>query len=377
MSLKLEDVKGLGKKIENLKEVGIDTVEKLADAKVDDLLEIKGIGKASAEKFIENAKELVEMKSGKEVSGEEEPTKKDDEEEKKIQEELKKLEEKKKKLEGKEVKEGDFILVKITAKTQKGKVFQVSSVEDAKKAGIYDEKKEQQGFYAPEFVIVGKPGFLNEGLTETIKEMNYFQKKSVRIPPTKAFGKRDPQKIERIGIAKFRKLNNGKNPELGQEFVKQTQQGQTQRGTVIRITQGKVVVDYNHPLAGQSIDYNLEIIDKIEDFNEKIEYFMTSKGIPQQSVAEFKSNYNKDDKSIEFTIPKMFMFQNLTYFKFGLAMDLQTHMEIGDVKFVELFEKMPLPTDTSESVMKKVEEFNKQIEEEKSKEEEKDSSEKE
>ena len=370
MSLKLEDVKGLGKKIEDLKGAGIDTVDKLANAKVE------GIGKASAQKFIDNAKEILDKQPEKEAAGEEETVKEDDEAEKKIQEELKKLEEKKKDLQGKAVEEGDFILVKITAKTQKGKVFQVSSVEDAKKAEIYDEKKEQQGFYTPEFMIAGKPGFLNEGLTETIKEMKYFQKKSVRIPPTKAFGKREPQKIERIGIAKFRKLNNGKNPELGQEFVKQNQQGQSQRGTVIRVTQGKVIIDYNHPLAGQSIDYNLEIIDKIEDFNEKIEYFMTSKGIPQQSVADFKANYNKDDNSIEFTIPKMFMFQNLTYFKFGLAMDIQTHMEIGDVKFIEVFEKMPLPTDTSESVMKKVEELNKQIEEEKSKDEEKDKSEK-
>ena len=249
-------------------------------------------------------------------------------------------------------------------------MFQASSVEDAKRAGIYDEKKEQQGYYTPEFVIVGKAGFLNEGLTETIKELNYFQKKSVRIPPTKAFGKRDPQKIERIGIAKFKKLNNGKNPELGQEFTKQTQQGQTQRGTVIRITQGKVIVDYNHPLAGQNIDYNIEIIDKIDNFNDKIEYFMTSKGIPKQNIADFKINYNKDDNSIEFIIPKMFMFQNLMYFKFSLAMDLQTHMDIGDVKFIELYEKMPLPEVPSESVLKKVEEFNKSKEDEESKDKE-------
>ncbi|MFX1445354.1 MAG: helix-hairpin-helix domain-containing protein [Promethearchaeota archaeon] len=372
MSLKLEDVKGLGKKIEDLKGAGIDTIDKLANATVDELLGIKGIGQASAQKYIDNAKELLEKQSEKQVAEGGESVKEDNEEAKKIQEELKKLEEKKKQLEGKKVEDGDFILVKITARTQNGKVFQVSSVEDAKTAGIYDEKKEQQGFYTPEFVIVAKPGFLNEGLTETIKEMNYFQKKSVRIPPTKAFGKRDPQKIERIGIAKFRKLNNGKNPELGQEYVKQTQQGQAQRGTVIRITQGKVVVDYNHPLAGQSIDYNLEIIDKIEDFEEKIEYFMTSKGIPKQNIADFKINYNKADNSIEFHIPKMFMFQNLTYLKFGLAIDLQTHMDIGDVKFIEVFEKMPIPTDTSESVMKKVEELNKGTEEENSKEEEKE-----
>ncbi|MFX0023139.1 MAG: helix-hairpin-helix domain-containing protein [Candidatus Hermodarchaeota archaeon] len=355
MSLKLEDVKGLGKKADTLKEAGIDSVEKLANSKVEDLVELKGIGKATAEKMVENAKELL---GSPKVESEEAI------DEKKIEEEIKKLEERKLKLQGKKVEEGDFVLVKITARTQKGTIFRVSSEEDARKAGIYDEQKAKQGYYTPEFVIVGKPGFLNEGLTETIKEMNFFEKKSVRIPPTKAFGKRDPQKIERIGIAKFRKLNEGKNPEIGKEFVKQSQ-GQVQRGTVTNVVQGRVIVDYNHPLAGQSIDYNLKIIDKIEDFNEKIEYFMINKGIPQEHIKDFQISYIPKSKTIEITIPKMFLFQNLTYIKFGLAMDLQSHMseEIGDVKFIEIFEKIQLPETPPESVMKKVEEFNKEQEE--------------
>ena len=375
MSLKLEDVKGLGKKIESLNEAGIDTVEKLASANVEALLEIKGIGEASAKKYINNAKELLESKTTEEMTEDEEAPKEDDDEAKKIQEELKKLEEKKKSLQGKQAEEGDFILVNITAKTQKGKIFQVSSVEDAKKAGIYDEQKEKQGYFAPEFVIVGKPGFLNEGLTETIKEMKYFEKKSVRIPPTKAFGKREPQKIERIAIAKFRRLNEGKNPEIGQDFTKKD----GQRGVVSNIMQGRVIVDYNHPLAGQNVDYNLEIIDNIECFEEKIEYFMLNKGIPKESISDFKLNYNKDDKSIEFTVPKMFLFQNLTYVKFGLAMDLQTHLadEISDVKFVEIFEKMPIPATPSESVQKKVEEFNKEQETVKTEDQDKEASEEE
>ena len=381
MSLKLEDVKGLGKKIETLKEAGIDTVEKLASANVEDLLELKGIGEASAKKYISNAKEIVEGKTTEKVTKDEESEESsaEDEENKekanKIQEELKKLEEKKKSLQGKQVDEGEFVLINITAKTQKGKIFQVSSVEDAKKAGLYDEQKEKQGYFAPEFVIVGKPGFLNEGLTEFIKGMNYFEKKSVRIPPKKAFGKREPQKIERIAIAKFRRLNEGKNPEIGQEFTKKD----GQRGVVSNIAQGRVIVDYNHPLAGQNIDYNLEIVDNIESFEEKIEYFMLNKGIPKDSISDFKLNYNKDDKSLEFTVPKMFLFQNLTYVKFGLAMDLQTHLadEINDVRFIETFEKMPVPEPTSESVMKKIEEFNKQKEAEQPEEQGKETSEKE
>lgn len=360
MSLKLEDVKGLGKKVDTLKEAGINSVEKLASSKVEDLTELKGIGKATAEKMIDSAKELIQQQTKEGVKA---STESEEEDKKKIQEEIKKLEEKKTKLQGKKVEEGDFILVKITARTQKGQIFRVSSEEDAKKAGIYDENRAKQGYYAPDFVIVGKPGFVNEGLTETLKEMNFFEKKSVRIPPTKAFGKRDPQKIERIGIAKFRRLNEGKNPEIGKEFVKQSQ-GQTQRGTVTNIVQGRVIVDYNHPLAGQNIDYNLEIIDKIEDFNEKIEYFMISKGIPSENVSDFQVNYLPKSKTLEISIPKMFLFQNLTYIKFGLAMDLQTHMgdEIDDIKFIEIYEKIPIPTTPSESVMKKVEELNKEQE---------------
>jgi len=369
--MKLDDVKGVGKKQDVLIEAGIDSVEKLANASVEDLTQLKGIGKATAEKFVSNAKELLNepkesttesVDSVLEAPSEDvEKAKKEDEEAKKLEEEAKKLEEKKSKLEGKKVEEGDFVLLKMTARTQKGKIFRVSSEEDAKKAGMYEEEKAQQGYYTPEFVIIGKPGFLNEGLTETIKDMNYFQKKSVKIPPTKAFGKRDPQKIERIGIAKFRKLNEGKNPEYGQDFTNK----KGQRGVVTNIMQGKVVLDYNHPLAGQSIDYNLEIVDKIESFNEKIEYFMISKGIPKESASEFIVNH-LEDKTLEITVPKMLLFQNLTYLKFGLAMDLQTHLgdEIEDVKFIEIYEKMPAPTPPAESVMQKVEEYNKEQEKE-------------
>ena len=363
MSLKLEDVKGIvGKKAFFLRQAGIDSVEKLANSEVEDLLKIKGIGEATAKNFIDNAKELLKKQPQSAISKETETTEAFDKEaiEKEIEEEVKKLEEKRKLLQGNKVEQGEFVLVRITAKTQKGRVFQVSSVKDAKKAGIYDEKKEH--LYTPEFVIVGKPGFLNEGLTEEIEKMNYFEEKSITVQPDKAFGKRDPAKIERIGIGKFRSMNEGKNPELGQDFVKKD----GQRGTVSNIMQGRVIIDYNHPLAGHTLNYEVEIIDKIEDFNEKIEYFMMNKGIPQASVAEFNATYDEKTKTIEFTVPKMFLFQNLTMFKFGLAMDLQRHMEneVDDVKFVEIYEKMPVPQPPSESVMEKVEEFNKEQKEE-------------
>ncbi|TFF98161.1 MAG: hypothetical protein EU541_07180 [Promethearchaeota archaeon] len=302
-----------------------------------------------------------------------------EEEGKTIEEKMRADEEKRKRFEGKEIEDGDFVIVKITGKTKRGNVFRVSSEEDAKKAGIFDENEARQGQYTPDFVIVGEKGFLNEGLMETIENMKYFEKKSVRLPPEKAFGKRVPDKIERIGLAKFRRMNQGKPPEIGQEFTRRTQQG-AQRGTVRNIVQGKVIVDYNHPLAGQYLDYNIEILDKVENFDKKIEYFLINKGVPPANVEDFKINYIEDDKTIEITIPKMYLFQNITYMKFGLAMDLQNHLsdKIDDVKFIEVFEKMPTPgvgggagaAELEESVMEKVKEFDEEQGEEKEAEEE-------
>jgi hypothetical protein len=62
----------------------------------------------------------------------------------------------------------------------------------------------------------------------------------------------------------------------------------------------------------------------------------------------------------------MYLFQNLTYLKFGLANDLQTYLsdEVEDVKYIEIYEKMPMPSQqaTEESVMQKIQEYSEQQE---------------
>ncbi|UCC20907.1 MAG: translation initiation factor IF-2 subunit gamma [Promethearchaeota archaeon] len=63
MSLDLTDISGIGKATaDKIKAAGIDSIEKLANVKPDDLvkLKIKGVGKATAEKYISNAKMMLE-----------------------------------------------------------------------------------------------------------------------------------------------------------------------------------------------------------------------------------------------------------------------------------------------------------------------------
>ncbi len=66
MVYQLEDVKGIGSETaKKIKEAGIKSVEILASSKPEDLvkLKIKGVGKATASKFIESAKSLLNEKS--------------------------------------------------------------------------------------------------------------------------------------------------------------------------------------------------------------------------------------------------------------------------------------------------------------------------
>jgi predicted RecB family nuclease len=66
MDFQLEDVKGIGSETaKKFSEAGIKSVEILASTKPEDIvkLKIKGIGKATATKFIENASTLLKEKT--------------------------------------------------------------------------------------------------------------------------------------------------------------------------------------------------------------------------------------------------------------------------------------------------------------------------
>lgn len=68
MVYNLEDVKGIGNETaERLRSAGINSIEKLAELSIKELLglKIKGIGKTSASKYIENAKSLLQTESVK------------------------------------------------------------------------------------------------------------------------------------------------------------------------------------------------------------------------------------------------------------------------------------------------------------------------
>jgi FKBP-type peptidyl-prolyl cis-trans isomerase SlyD len=157
------------------------------------------------------------------------------------------------------MKSGDFVYIEYTAKvSESGEVFDTTKEDVARKEGIFSERVK----YKPLPIIIDA-GFTLSGLNEAIKGMEVGEKKKILIPPEKAFGERNEELVKLIPEARFREQDVEVIPG---SYVMVN----NLRGKIISVDGGRVKVDFNHPLAGKALEYEVEIVKKIEGKEEKI-----------------------------------------------------------------------------------------------------------
>ncbi len=157
------------------------------------------------------------------------------------------------------MEEGDFIRIDYVGKIKEsGLIFDLTSEEIAKKEGIHNPQVK----YGPLPVIIGSK-FLIKGLEDTLKEMKVDEKKHLILKPDQTFGQRSEKLIKLIPESEFTKKDMV--PYQGMLVnIKNLM------GRVLSVSVGRVKVDFNHPLAGKELEYDLEIREKITDKKEKI-----------------------------------------------------------------------------------------------------------
>jgi len=172
-------------------------------------------------------------------------------------------------------------------------------------------------------VIVGA-GYMIKGVDEALETMNVGDKKEIEISPDKGFGKRNLQMIKVIPETEFKK--HGQRPAPGMFIT-----ADNLRGRVMSVSSGRVKVDFNHPLAGKTLIYNVEV-SKQEDKNEdKI-----------KAIAQFYSNTEPENISVtlngkeaEVILPPAVH----SVYKKKIADDTIKYVGLEKVKFVEVFSK--------------------------------------
>ena len=184
------------------------------------------------------------------------------------------------------MRKGSWIKINFLGKIKAtGEVFDLSKEADAKKHNLYDEKKK----YGPVLVIIGA-GFIMPGVEKHLIDMKVGEKRSFDVDPAEGAGPRKPELIRVVSVSTFTKKQITPFPGL----VLQTDAGNCK---VLAVSGGRVRVDYNHPLAGKVLTYDVEITGDIKLPKERVEALLDYYSIPAQvSVANKKAAITVDEK---------------------------------------------------------------------------------
>ncbi len=157
-------------------------------------------------------------------------------------------------------KEKDFIEINYTAyDAEKGTVLSTTYKDKAKEGDIYDDHIN----YGPTLIILGSHAVV-PGLEKELMNMNEGESKTFVLEPKDAFGERRKDLIGVMPISQFRE--NKIDPQPGMQI-----NIDNSVATVVSVGSGRVVVDRNHPDAGKSIKYEVEVIKQLKEDKEKIE----------------------------------------------------------------------------------------------------------
>ena len=185
------------------------------------------------------------------------------------------------------IKQKDFIEIEFTGKVKDGDVFDSNIKEDLEEAKLNIKPK-------PFIFCVGEKMFL-ETIDDFLVEKEIGKKYEIELEPEKAFGKRNSNLVKIMPIKLFQKQQTIPQPGMAFNFDGQI-------GKIISVSGGRVITDFNNPLAGKTLVYNLKVKRKITEQKEKasalIEFF-TKTELPIE-IKEKKLIVDADERFAQF-----------------------------------------------------------------------------
>ena len=159
------------------------------------------------------------------------------------------------------IKKGDFVEIKYTGYVN-GEVFDSNIEEDLKK--LNPEAKVEKTILAVGEEMVVK------GLDNAIEGKEIGKEYRVTFGPKEGFGDRNKELVRTIPLKVFTDKNI--MPRAGMMFSLDNQIVR-----IIAVSGGRVMADFNNPLAGKDVEYKFKVIGKVTDDKEKVEaLFKTS-----------------------------------------------------------------------------------------------------
>jgi FKBP-type peptidyl-prolyl cis-trans isomerase SlyD len=131
----------------------------------------------------------------------------------------------------------------------------------------------------------------------------------------------------------------GIKPQVGMGI---TSEGHT--GIIRNISGGRVTVDFNHELAGKTLEYQVKVEEIIEDDNDKVKS-MIELHYPNPNLDHEKDQITFDEDRVIIQMDDMAKFDqkpymDITMARFRIARDIYGNLDhIKKVEFVDVFEQ--------------------------------------
>ncbi|MDO6564584.1 peptidylprolyl isomerase [Amphritea sp. 1_MG-2023] len=111
-------------------------------------------------------------------------------------------------------------------------------------------------------------GNIVPGLEKALNGKQAGDKVNVEVPPEEGYGTINPELIQEVERAAFEGVDS---IEVGMRFMAQTSWGQ-QPVVVTAVTEENVIVDGNHPLADQTLKFDVEVVEVRDATAEEMEH---------------------------------------------------------------------------------------------------------
>ncbi|MFC4437445.1 MULTISPECIES: FKBP-type peptidyl-prolyl cis-trans isomerase [Natrialbaceae] len=151
---------------------------------------------------------------------------------------------------------GDFITLAYTAYTvEDDQLVDTTDPDVAEEEGVDDQAEE----FEPRTLVLGE-GHIFDEVEEEIIGSEVGDSGTVTISAENAFGEYDPDDVQTVSAEKIDEDDRypGANVQIDGK-----------QGYISTIVGGRARVDFNHPLAGDDVEYEYEIVDEVDDVEQQ------------------------------------------------------------------------------------------------------------
>lgn len=153
-----------------------------------------------------------------------------------------------------QAKKGDKVTINFTGKLEDGSIIDTTYPDAEGHECSGDECEHEHG---PMELVLGEEDFFIP-IEEALVGMAPGEKKTLTISPDDAFGDYDPENVFSVPRSEF---PDDINPEVGQGLEVAGEDDIEYMVTVVEVTEEAVSLDTNHPLAGEDLTYEFELVE--------------------------------------------------------------------------------------------------------------------